>query len=146
MAGIRGRDTRPEMAVRKGLHALGYRYRLHAGGLPGRPDLVFGPRRAVIFVHGCFWHGHDCHLFRMPATRREFWNAKISRNRERDGQVRAELLAQDWRVLEIWECALRGKEALDFGHVMESCATWLESDVPHLELRGTQAPATDTRA
>lgn len=144
MAGIRGRDTRPEMAIRRSLHALGYRYRLQARDIPGRPDLVFRKRRAVIFVHGCFWHGHDCHLFRLPGTRRDFWEAKIDANRRRDARVREKLLGAGWRVLEIWECALRGKEAPDFSAVMESCTQWLESAAPHLELRG-QPPASDTR-
>lgn len=139
MSGIRGRDTRPEMAVRRGLHALGYRYRLHGRDLPGRPDLVFRPRRAVIFVHGCFWHGHDCHLFRLPGTRPGFWQAKIDANRERDGRARAQLLEEGWRVLEIWECALRGKEALDFGDLMGRCAAWLADGPPQLELRGSAA-------
>lgn len=146
MAGIKGKDTRPEMAIRRGLHALGYRYRLQARDIAGRPDLVFRQRRAVIFVHGCFWHGHDCHLFRLPGTRREFWEAKIRANQERDARVRTELLSLGWRVLEIWECALRGKEALDFAFVMERCVTWLESDMAHLEVRGAQPPDTDTLA
>jgi DNA mismatch endonuclease (patch repair protein) len=146
MAAIRGRDTRPEMAIRRGLHALGYRYRLQARGIAGRPDLVFRKRRAVIFVNGCFWHGHDCHLFRMPGTRRAFWEAKIRANEERDARVRSELLSSGWRVLEIWECALRGKEALAFAHVMERCTAWLESDMAYLEVRGAQPSDTDTLA
>ena len=87
MAGIRSRNTRPELIVRKGLHARGFRYRLHARGLVGRPDMVFRKYGAVIFVHGCFWHGHDCSLFRLPGTRSDFWQKKIGRNRERDSEV-----------------------------------------------------------
>lgn len=108
MAGIRGKDTRPEMILRRGLHARGFRFRLHDRRLPGSPDLVFPGRRAVIFVHGCFWHGHGCHLFRLPATRQEFWRAKIEGNAARDALAEGALAADGWRVLSIWECALKG--------------------------------------
>ena len=108
MAGIRGRNTRPELVIRKALHARGFRYRLHVAGLPGKPDIVLPRFRAVIFVHGCFWHGHDCPLFRLPATRSEFWEAKISRNRERDREVLGALKTTGWRCLTVWECAIRG--------------------------------------
>ncbi len=125
MAGIRGKDTRPEMTLRRGLHARGFRYRLHDRRLPGSPDLVFPGRRAVIFVHGCFWHGHGCHLFRLPATRREFWEAKIEGNRARDEAAEATLLADGWRVLTIWECALKGRERLPVDEVLDRAADWL---------------------
>jgi len=91
MSRIRSKDTRPEMAVRRLVHGMGYRYRLHAKELPGRPDLVFRPRRKVIFVHGCFWHGHDCPLFTLPGTRTDFWKEKIDRNCDRDREVRVSL-------------------------------------------------------
>jgi DNA mismatch endonuclease, patch repair protein len=100
MAGIGPANTKPEMLIRRGLHALGYRYRLHVKGLPGKPDLVFPGRRAAIFVHGCFWHGHDCTLFRWPATREDFWRNKIAGNINRDRKTAALLLDQGWRVLE----------------------------------------------
>lgn len=125
MAGIRGKDTRPEMILRRGLHARGFRYRLHDRRLPGSPDLVFPGRRAVIFIHGCFWHGHGCHLFRLPATRREFWEAKIEGNRARDEAAGAALLAAGWRVLTIWECALKGRERLPVDEVLDRAADWL---------------------
>lgn len=125
MAGIRGKDTRPEMILRQGLHARGFRYRLHDRRLPGSPDLVFPGRRAVIFIHGCFWHGHGCHLFRLPATRREFWEAKIEGNRARDEATEAALLADGWRVLTIWECALKGRERLPVDEVLDQAANWL---------------------
>src|ERR1700710_434307 len=80
MSRIRGRDTKPEMLIRRGLHARGFRFRLHARDLPGRPDLVFPKRSAAVLVHGCFWHGHDCPMFHLPATRPEFWQAKINSN------------------------------------------------------------------
>ena len=125
MAGIRGKDTRPEMILRRGLHARGFRFRLHDKRLPGSPDLVFPGRRAVIFVHGCFWHGHACHLFRLPATRQEFWRAKIEGNAARDALAERTLVADRWRVLTIWECALKGRERLPVEAVLDRAAAWL---------------------
>lgn len=108
MSRIRGKDTKIELEVRRGLHALGFRYRLGGAGLPGRPDIVLPKYRTVVFVHGCFWHRHDCHLFRLPKTRPEFWKTKIDANAERDRRKQAELRATGWRVETIWECQLRG--------------------------------------
>jgi len=127
MAGIGPANTRPEMLIRRGLHALGYRYRLHVKGLPGKPDLVFPGRRAVIFVHGCFWHGHSCGLFRWPKTREEFWRAKIGSNIARDHRAAEALLGQRWRVLDVWECSLKGRERLGLEEVLARCAGFLES-------------------
>ncbi len=105
MSRIRGKDTKPELAVRRALWAAGLRYRLHHKRLPGRPDLVFAGRRTVLFVHGCFWHCHEgCVKFRLPKTRTDWWAAKLARNKARDTQVGAELEAAGWRVLVIWEC------------------------------------------
>jgi len=109
MSRIRSKDTKPEMLIRRGLHACGLRYRLHCAAIPGKPDMVFPKHRAVVFVHGCFWHGHGCSLFRWPQTRAEFWKAKISRNIERDRTVRSALTAAGWRTIVVWECALRGR-------------------------------------
>ena len=108
MSRIRSGDTKPEMIVRRGLHSQGLRYRLHDRKLLGRPDLVFPRYRAVILVHGCFWHGHHCPLFRLPGTRTEFWRTKIDGNRMRDAKVHSALRADGWRVLTIWECSLKG--------------------------------------
>lgn len=126
MAGIGSANTKPEMIIRRGLHARGWRYRLHARALPGRPDLVFSGNRAVIFVQGCFWHGHDCALFRWPATRAGFWRAKISGNITRDRRVREELSQLGWRVLDVWECSLRGKNRIPVDEVIAACAAFLE--------------------
>ena len=107
MSRVGGKNTRPEMIVRRLVHAMGYRYRLHQAQLPGSPDLVFPGRRSVIFVHGCFWHRHDnCKLARMPKSRLEFWEPKLSANKVRDSRKVAELEAASWRVLVLWECEL----------------------------------------
>src|SRR5579863_3266150 len=109
MAGIRAKNTKPEILLRKALHRRGFRYGLHSRGVPGKPDLVFRSRKAVIFVHGCFWHGHDCRFFRLPGTRTEFWQKKIQANRQRDVVVTDQLREEGWRQLVVWECAMRGQ-------------------------------------
>jgi DNA mismatch endonuclease, patch repair protein len=108
MSRIRGRDTKPEMLIRRGLHARGLRYRLHDRKLPGRPDLVFPKYRTAVFIHGCFWHAHGCALSKLPATRQDFWKQKLEGNAARDNKAIEALQANGWRVLVIWECALRG--------------------------------------
>jgi len=110
MSRIRGKDTKIEVEVRKGLHALGFRYRLGGAGLPGRPDIVLPKYRTVVLVHGCFWHQHDCHLFRLPKTRQDFWKDKVDANRARDQRVLSELSQLGWHVETIWECQLRGEK------------------------------------
>jgi DNA mismatch endonuclease, patch repair protein len=139
MSGIRGKNTKPELLVRKALHARGFRYRLHAADIPGKPDLLLPKWRAVIFVHGCFWHGHDCHLFRMPSTRVEFWEAKIARNRARDLEVKKALKELGWRYLVVWECALKGNRRLCFGGLMTVLCSWLVSGAENSEIRGATA-------
>ena len=138
MAGIRGSNTRPEVAVRKALHAQGFRYRLHPRDVPGKPDMVFPRHRAAVFVHGCFWHGHDCALFRLPGTRTEFWREKIARNRARDETVRRQLAEQGWRSLVIWECALRGRNAPGLAGVIPDVTEWLRTPAQSREIRGGQ--------
>lgn len=113
MRAVKGRDTRPEMLVRRAAHALGYRFRLHRKDLPGSPDLVFPSRRKVVFVHGCFWHGHDCARgARAPKANAEYWSAKIGRNVARDARVLVELRALGWEPLVLWECELKDPAAL----------------------------------
>jgi DNA mismatch endonuclease (patch repair protein) len=113
MSRVRGKDTKPELMVRRHLHAKGLRFRLHQSGLPGRPDLVFPSRRVAVFVHGCFWHGHEgCRKATIPATRPEFWRAKIDGNRARDQRVVAELGALGWSVFTVWQCSIT-PQALD---------------------------------
>ena len=113
MSRIRAKDMKPEMIVRRLVHGMGYRYRLHRKDLPGKPDLVFGPRRKVIFVHGCFWHRHadpSCKIARLPKSNQDYWIPKLERNVERDARHRAALLSLGWDFLEIWECQVRAKE------------------------------------
>lgn len=136
MAAVKGRDTWPELLIRKALHAAGLRYRLHAKQLPGKPDLVFPRYKAVIFVHGCFWHRHDCHLFRWPATREAFWREKIGRNVVNDERAVQILLETGWRVATIWECALKGRTRPDFGEAMQRLAAWIQTGEQTMTIRG----------
>jgi DNA mismatch endonuclease, patch repair protein len=138
MSGIRNVDTEPEMILRRGLHGLGFRFRLNDKLLPGKPDLVFSKWKAVLFAHGCFWHGHDCHLFKWPSTRPEFWRTKISGNRERDIDVVNSLVTDGWRVGVVWECALKGRERLPLDLVLRRCSDWLLYDIARLEISGEQ--------
>ena len=136
MSGIHSRNTKPEMLVRKALHKNGFRYRLHDSRISGRPDLVFPRYHAVLFVHGCFWHGHNCPLFRMPETRNEFWKDKIRKNRERDVVVREMLEDTGWRLGIVWECSLKGKNRIGTEEIVKRIIAWLGSDTRELEIRG----------
>jgi DNA mismatch endonuclease (patch repair protein) len=130
MAAIRSRDTLPELTLRRTLHGLGYRYRLHVKGLPGRPDIVLPKHRAIVFVHGCFFHMHQCRAFKWPATRAEFWRQKISANAARDRRTEAKLMDQGWRVGIVWECSLR----VPRNDVANRLAKWLGSSRSRIEL------------
>jgi DNA mismatch endonuclease (patch repair protein) len=113
MRAVKDRDTTPEMIVRRLAHSMGYRFRLHRKDLPGKPDLVFPRLRKVVFVHGCFWHGHDCPRgARIPVHNRDYWTTKITRNKERDEKARGELNALGWRSLALWECQLKDAGAM----------------------------------
>ena len=136
MAKIRNRDTNPELVLRHKLHQAGFRYRLHVKNLPGTPDIVLPKHRAAIFVHGCFWHGHNCKLFRWPASRQDFWRAKITGNRLRDARARELLLEAGWRVLTVWECALKRATDSAIDNVISTSATWLQSEKLCSEVRG----------
>ena len=136
MSGIQGKNTKPEVMVRKALFAEGFRYRLHGKQLPGKPDLVFPKYRAVILVNGCFWHLHGCHLFKWPSSRPEFWKQKLEGNKERDLRNMEQLQQQGWRVLVIWECALKGKQRLPFEQVIQITSDWLRGAVNQLEITG----------
>ena len=136
MSSIRGKDTKPEIMVRKALFARGFRYRLHYKGLPSRPDMVFPKYRAVILVNGCFWHLHHCHLFKWPSTRPEFWKQKLEGNRSRDLRNLEALKEQGWRVFVIWECALKGRYRHDINHIADTAAAFLKSDVTFGQITG----------
>lgn len=133
MAGIRAKNTKPETQLRQALHLLGFRYRLHVRALPGCPDIVLPKYGAVIFVHGCFWHGHGCRFFKLPSTRTQFWTEKIAKNRESDSSAVARLRESGWRVAIVWECSVRGSSAKS-AEVAEKVAQWLRSERPFLEL------------
>ncbi len=113
MSRIRGTNTKLEVLVRKALHARGFRFRLGGAGLPGKPDVILPKYRTAVFVHGCFWHGHSCPLYRLPRTRPEFWGAKIDSNRRRDARVESQLRESGWKVELVWECSLRGAKETD---------------------------------
>ena len=135
MSGIRGRNTKPEMQIRSLLHRHGFRFRLHVRDLPGKPDIVLPRYRAVIFVHGCFWHGHGCSLFKWPNTRPDFWRTKIETNRANDHKAIESLLASGWRVGIVWECAMRSR-GKNIENVAQNLAAWLRSNVQSIEERG----------
>ncbi|HEY0312279.1 MAG TPA: very short patch repair endonuclease [Allosphingosinicella sp.] len=136
MSRIRGRDTKPELLVRRLLHRAGFRYRLHQRTLPGRPDLVLPRWRAVLFVHGCFWHAHDCPNGVLPATRREFWTRKLSATRSRDHEQARLLLDGGWRVGTVWECAIVGRGQWSAAELLYELGSWLAGEEAHLEVRG----------
>lgn len=140
MSSVKGKDTKPEMLIRRGLHARGFRYRLHSRAVMGKPDLVLRRFRAVIFVHGCFWHGHDCHLFKIPSTRPDFWKAKINRNRERDAKVGTSVLESGWRQLVVWECALKGRKRIEFETLMTRISEWITGDDKEGQITGDSIP------
>jgi len=125
MSGIRGRNTRPEIALRRALHARGFRFRLHRKGLPGRPDVVLPRYRAVVFVHGCFWHRHPgCRFATTPSTRPEFWAEKFAQNVARDARAIEALTGDGWRVAVVWECALKRSAE----ETAEAVAAWLRGE------------------
>lgn len=133
MAGITGRNTKPEMTLRRALHARGVRYRLHAREVYGNPDLVLPKYGAAIFVHGCFWHRHSgCRYATTPATRAEFWMKKFAANVQRDANVKDRLASTGWRVAVVWECALRNSSVLP--ETIDAVIHWLNSKDAHLEL------------
>jgi DNA mismatch endonuclease (patch repair protein) len=134
MSGIRGRNTKPEILIRSLLHRRGFRFRLDARDLPGRPDIVLPRYHAVVFVHGCFWHGHDCPLFKWPQTRPDFWREKIDRNRSNDTKVQAALRERGWRIAVVWECALRGANR-DLDGVLQRLVDWLQGTQPSFDER-----------
>ncbi|HPM75764.1 MAG TPA: very short patch repair endonuclease [bacterium] len=146
MSTVRGKDTQPELEIRRSLFAMGFRYRLHRTDLPGKPDLVFPKYSAVLFIHGCFWHQHGCKRSSLPKTRRSWWKEKLERNHERDEEVVRVLNDGGWRVLLIWECSFRRtginrRAALD--EVVHTAVDFLHSETQLLEIPDTINDATD---
>ncbi len=137
MSRIRGRDTRPEMLIRRGLHSRGFRYRLHDRTLPGRPDLVFPQFRTAVFINGCFWHAHGCALSKLPATRQDFWRTKLQSNAVRVRKAIDALRAVGWHVLVVWECALRGPRRKKDESVLDTVAAYIrDGKLGLLEIAG----------
>ncbi len=137
MQAIKNKNTKPELVVRKLLHNRGFRYRLHGSKLPGKPDIVLTKYKAIVFIHGCFWHGHDdCHLFKLPKTRAEFWCKKINSNITRDQSDIKLLIEGGWRILIVWECAIKGKQKLCDEDVAERLEEWVISGHKSMSLSG----------
>jgi len=138
MSAIRSRNTKPEIRIRSALHQKGFRFRLHVKGLPGKPDIVLPRFNAAVFVHGCFWHGHDCKLFKLPATRTEFWEQKIVGNRIRDERQLRELQIRGWRTLVVWECVTRKGAPFAFETLIDYIQNWLmmSNDPAHINSGG----------
>lgn len=136
MSGIRSKNTRPELLLRSEFHKRGLRFKLHERSLPGNPDLVFPKHRAILQVNGCFWHGHNCHLFKLPKTRTDFWQSKISSNFKRDQVNASKLKELGWRVGVVWECATKGKTRLDVNQLIDLCENWIKSGGARLEIIG----------
>lgn len=134
MSRIKGRDTQPEMAVRRALHAKGLRFRLHRKDLPGRPDLVFPKHGAVVLVHGCFWHLHGCSASKLPSTRPKFWRSKLRGNAVRDDANVSQLLKKGWRVAIVWECSIRRAQRAGDATLYQRLARWITGEAQSLVL------------
>lgn len=136
MSSIKSKNTKPEMIIRKGLFRRGYRYRLYDKKIPGTPDVIFPRFQALIFVHGCFWHGHGCKLYRMPKNNVLYWESKILRNQQRDSEILQRLLSLNWRVMLIWECAIVGKYSYSPDTLFSQIEKWLHSSNNYQILEG----------
>ena len=136
MRRIRAKNTKPEMRVRRGLHAAGFRYKLHDQSLPGKPDIVFPKYKCVIFVNGCFWHGHECALFRWPKENKSFWEKKIRGNKFRDRINEVKLESLGWRIIVIWECAFKGRQKYSDEEFLSEVASLIKSDSSFSEIKG----------
>lgn len=135
MAGIRSRNTLPEILVRNSLHRKGFRFRLHSKKLPGKPDIVLKKYNSLIFVNGCFWHRHNCKLFKWPRTRARFWKSKLDRNYENDRRAIQILSSDGWRICVVWECSIKSAQA-DRPSVLDLISSWLVGGTAYLEISG----------
>lgn len=136
MSKVKGKNTSIETDIRKALFARGYRYRIHTGKLSGHPDIVFPKYKAAVFVNGCFWHAHDCSRFKIPDSNKEFWTKKFENNKARDTRTYETLRQAGWRILVVWECALKGKRKKDFDGLIDEIETWLHGDSIYSEISG----------
>jgi len=144
MSGIRSKNTKPEILIRTALFSRGFRYRLHARNLPGKPDIVLPRYKTAIFVHGCFWHGHDCDLFKWPKSNRVFWSNKIRKNRSNDTRNHLLLADLGWRVAIVWECITR-QNSKPLNSVVDRIERWISSPRRFLELGRGRSKVTNTR-
>lgn len=133
MAGIKSKNTKPELIIRRSLHRRGLRYRLQAKHLPGKPDIFLRKYNAAIFIHGCFWHAHGCHLFKMPSTRTEFWTSKFEENKSRDKRNVRDLLNSQHRVCIVWECAIKHSRGQKIESLIDDLIAWIRSDISYTE-------------
>lgn len=139
MSGIRGKDTKPEVVLRKSLFNKGLRYRKNYAGVPGKPDIYFPRLRVAVFVHGCFWHGHaDCHLAHLPKSNTSFWRCKIAKNLDRDTAVQKILFKEGVRFLIVWECAIKGKQRIDLEVLATTVENWVRNGAGSGEIRGNE--------
>ena len=134
MSGIKGKNTKPEISIRKSLYKRGFRYRLHSVKFPGKPDIVLKKYNAVIFIHGCFWHGHNCHLFKWPKSRTDFWTKKIEYNKLNDQKVIDQLKMMKVRICIVWECSIKGANK-DLSAIVDKIENWLNGKKFYMEIR-----------
>lgn len=138
MANIKSKNTQLEIKIRKALYAKGFRYRINDKKLYGKPDLVLPKYKAVIFMHGCFWHKHDCHLFKWPQSREQFWKEKITKNVKKDCETLNILQSKGWRVLIVWECSIKGRTRIPFDTVINSIEDWIKSESTFSIIEGSK--------
>lgn len=143
MSGIKGKNTKPELVIRRKLHARGFRFQLHRRNLPGSPDIVLPKYRAAILINGCFWHGHDCRLFKWPKTRPDFWREKITGNILRDRRKKAELRRLGWRICVLWECEIKAANEEQLTTIVDRIVEWLASDTEVLQLPHSRTQLSD---
>lgn len=144
MSGIRGKDTKPELYIRSQLHRLGFRFRIHYKKLPGQPDIALPKYRALILIHGCFWHGHGCHLFKWPKGNADFWQKKIRGNIRRDAEHRYHYSSLGWRTLVVWECAVKGKYRIEPEFLLDQTKQWILTGVGDKSLTGSDSMEVNT--
>lgn len=143
MSAIKATHTKPEILFRKALHARGYRFRLHKKELPGKPDIVLPKYRTAVFVNGCFWHKHECHLFKWPATNRKWWESKLNNTAERDADKHDKLIKAGWRVFVVWECSLRGRHRQSIDSIIAEFEEWLSEGSCEGEVISSPASSVD---